>query len=308
MGSLTVRNKGVAVLDFDAIYAQVPDAQKQLLHEFRANHPYSELDVAGTLWRYIACGQGERALLFLPGGFLKADMWFHPILELEKDHRIVAPDSFTLQGVFAMDDVCSAIARVLDAERVERITIVGISAGGGVAQLFLQEYPERVEHLVLSHCGVIEGGGEAEDRVKRILWLVKIVPLFITRRILLMMRTTGNVPHTSEWVVFHNAYFREANAHIKKEMFVRFLQGSRETRRHFVHKPEVLEAWPGEVLILSSKDDEVTLRSLDELQARYPRAKTHLFEQGGHHTFLFFPKEYTAVLTRFLQKALCRLC
>jgi pimeloyl-ACP methyl ester carboxylesterase len=293
----------VAVLDFDAIYAQVPDAQKQLLHEFRANHPYSELDVAGTLWRYIACGQGERALLFLPGGFLKADMWFHPILELEKEHRIIAPDSFTLQGVFAMDDVCSAIACVLDAEEVERATMVGISAGGGVAQLFLQGYAERVEHLVLSHCGVIEGGPGAEGRVKRILWLVKIMPLFITRRILLM-RTAGNIPHTSEWIAFHNAYFREASAYIKKEMFVRFLQGSVETRRHFVHKPEVLEAWPGEVLILSSRDDDVTLGSLDKLQARYPRAKTHLFEQGGHHTFLFFPKDYTAVLKRFLQEAL----
>jgi hypothetical protein len=74
--------------DFDEIYAQVPAEQKRLLWDFRAGHPYSELDVDGTPWRYIACGQGENVLLFLPGGFLKADMWFHPILALEKTYRV----------------------------------------------------------------------------------------------------------------------------------------------------------------------------------------------------------------------------
>ena len=47
------------------LYADVPVDQVQLLRGFRASHPYTELD--GEDWRYIACGQGDRALLFLPG-------------------------------------------------------------------------------------------------------------------------------------------------------------------------------------------------------------------------------------------------
>ena len=284
---------------FDEIYENAPAEQKQLLQDFRANHPYKELDVGGTRWRYIACGQGDKALLFLPGGFLAADMYFHAVLALEETHRIIVPDSYTLQGTFNMDDVCRAIVHILDAEGVEKATVIGLSAGGGIAQYFIQEYPERVEHLVLSHCGIVERDAEAASKLKKMHSLVKILPLFVTRRIVLKM-TAGHVPPSSKWVEFHNAYFREASSRINKTMFVRFLEGSMEVRGRFVFKPEVLESWAGETLILASKDDQAAFASLGKLQARYPRAKTHLFEEGGHHTFMFFPEAYTAVLKDFV--------
>ena len=50
---------------FDEIFATVPVEQRQILAQFRASHPYKELDVAGRRWRYIACGRGGKALLFL---------------------------------------------------------------------------------------------------------------------------------------------------------------------------------------------------------------------------------------------------
>jgi len=287
---------------FDAIYKDVPAEQKQLLQDFRANHPYRELDVDGTPWRYIACGQGDKALLFLPGGFLAADMYFHAVLALKETHRIIVPDSYTLQGTFSMDDVYRAIVHILDAEGIEKATVIGLSAGGGVAQYFIQECPERVEHLVLSHCGILERDAEAANKLKKMLTLVKILPLFVTRRIVLKM-TTGNVPPSSKWIEFHNAYFQEASSRINKTMFVRFLEGAMEMRRRFVFKPEVLESWAGETLILASKDDQAAFASLGKLQAHYPRAQTHLFEEGGHHTFMFFPEAYTAVLKEFVERS-----
>ena len=289
--------------DFDRIYKDVPAEQKQMLLDFRASHPYKEMAIHGTAWRYLSCGQGDKALLFVPGGFLAADMYFHTVLALEKTYLIIVPDSYTLQGTFNMDDVCRAIVHILEAEGVEKVTVIGLSAGGGIAQYFIQEHPERVEHLVLSHCGILERSAEAENKLKKMLTLVKILPLFVTRRILLKM-TTGNVPPSSNWIALHNAYFREASFHIHKAMIVRFLQGAVETRRRFVSEPEVLESWPGETLILASRDDQVSVPSLEKLQARYPRARTHLFEEGGHHTFMFFPEAYTAALKGFLDEVL----
>ncbi len=286
---------------FDEIYKDVPDEQRRHLQEFRANHPYRELDVDGTPWRYFACGQGDKALLFLPGGFLAADMYFHAALALEKAYRIIVPDSYTLQGTFNVDDVCRAIVQILDAEGVDKATVIGLSAGGGVAQYFIQEHPERVEHLVLSHCGILERDTEAESKLKKMLTLVKILPLFVIRGIL-MRRTAGHAPPSSKWIEFHNAFFREAASRVNKTMFVRFLEGAMETRRSFVFKPEVLESWPGETLILSSKDDKAAFASLGKLQAGYPRAQTHLFEEGGHHTFMFFPEAYTAALKEFVDR------
>jgi pimeloyl-ACP methyl ester carboxylesterase len=284
---------------FGEIYSDVPADQREQLMIFRINHRYKELEVAGTLWRYISCGDGENALLFLPGGFLPADMWFHAILRLEDDYRIIAPDSFTLQGVYGMDSVCEALVRILDAEGVVKASAVGLSAGGGVAQYLVQEYPDRVEHLVFSHCSEIERDAGLEARLKRLLLLVKLMPLSIIRRIL-MKTTTGSVPPSSRWIAFHNAYFREANLNLTKEMIAGFLQESVELRKRFIFKPELSDAGPGEILILASSDDNVALASLAKLRARYPSARTHVFEQGGHHTFMFFPEAYTAVLKAFL--------
>ena len=301
LSMIRVGGAGRRKASFDEIYRDAPAEQKQLLQEFRASHPYRELDIDGTRWRYIACGQGNKALLFLPGGFLAADMYFHAVLALEETHRIIVPDSYTLQGTFNMDDVCRAIVHILDAEGVEKATVIGLSAGGGIAQYFIQEYPQRVEHLVLSHCGILERDAEAANKLKKMLTLVKILPLFVTRRILLKM-TAGNVPPSSTWVEFHNAYFREASSRITKTMFVRFLRGSVEVRRRFAFKPEALESWTGETLILASKDDQAAFASLGKLQAHYPRAQTHLFEEGGHHTFTFFPEAYTTILKDFVER------
>ena len=226
-------------------------------------------------------------------------MWFYQISALEGDYRIVAPDAYTLQGTFAMDDVCNALIQILGIEGIEKAIVIGLSAGGGVAQLLLQEHPERVEHVVFSHCGILERSGDAEKQLAKLLRLVRLLPLFVTRRILLR-RTTGTVPTSSKWVELHNGYFREAAGHIEKDMIIRFLQSGLETRRSHTFKPEVLASWPGKILLLGSKDDTAAFGSLGKLQARYPNARTHVLEEGGHHTFMFFPEAYTAALKTFL--------
>jgi lipase len=281
-------------------YRDVPPPQRDRLFAFRVTHPYTQLTINGASWQYIACGQGDSALLFLPGAFLQADMWFNQILALETDHRIIAPNAYALQGLFDFDAVCDALVQTLDAEGIERAIVVGLSAGGGVAQLLLQTHPERVEHAVFSHRGVLELSPEAESRTRRILGLVRILPLFVIRRVLKRM-TTGEPPSSSRWTAFHEAYVQEAIRNVDKPTVVRFLRSGLETRRQFTFEPEILESWSGSILILSSRDDALSRPSVEKLQVRYPRAMTEFFKEGGHHAFLFLPDTYTAALRRFLE-------
>ncbi len=121
----------------------------------------------------------------------------------------IAPDAFPLQGVFNMDVICGALLQSLDAEGVEQATLIGISAGGGVAQVLLQAHPEHVKHAVFSHCGVLKHDDEAEREAKQILWLVRLLPMVVIRRVLRRM-TPGEIPASSRWIAFHEAYMEEA--------------------------------------------------------------------------------------------------
>jgi len=285
--------------DAKTFYRDVPSEQRERLFTFRATHSYQEVTVNGAAWRYIACGHGEEALLFLPGAFLRADMWFNQILAFEENHRIIAPDAYALQGMCDLDVVCHALVRSLDAEGIDRATVIGISAGGGVAQVLLQAHPERVQHAVLSHCGVLKHDDEAGRKTKQILWLVRLLPMVVIRRVLKRM-TTGEIPASSRWIAFHEAYMEEALPNVERAIVVGFLRNSLDTRRSFTFAPEALRSWPGSILMLSSKDDALSQSSVEELQARYPRAHTTWLDEGGHHAFLFFPEAYTAALREFL--------
>jgi pimeloyl-ACP methyl ester carboxylesterase len=59
---------------------------------------------------------------------------------------------------------------------MERAVVIGISAGGDVAQMLLQSHPERVEHAVLSHCGVLEQTSKGETKARRAVQLVRLLP------------------------------------------------------------------------------------------------------------------------------------
>jgi pimeloyl-ACP methyl ester carboxylesterase len=296
------RMMAMSTADFDRIYADVPVEQKRLLREFRAGYPYKEFKVGDTRCRYIACGQGAKTLLFLAGGFLRADIWFYLIPQLENNYRILAPDSFYLKGGPGTGSATrQAFLEMLTREGIERVIPIGISAGAGMAQMLIREYPERVEHLILSHCGLFDPGAKFERQIKQMLWLLRVIPFSVTRKVM-WRKLAGHIPPSSQWGAFSNAYFREIEPNINKETVVRFSQNALETSQSFVSKPDLLSSWRGQTLILNSKDDRLTIGFVPRLQELFPQARLHLFDEGGHHTFMLFPEAYTAALKSFLEE------
>lgn len=262
---------------------------------FRATHPYQELRSNGVAWSYLACGQGHKTLLFLPGGFVRADLWFHAITALEHGYRILAL-SASLE-TFDIADALAAFVALLDREQVDKAFVIGVSAGGGLAQYLLQSHPQLVEHLVLSHCTPLSP--TTGRRLRRLLGLLQLLPEPLLRR--LLIARTAHYP-ASPWAAFTRAFFRERLPEVSKAVFVRFFQSGADAALGFEYRREVVQEWPGRMLILTSNDDRTTYPHLGELQARYPRAETHIFERGGHHTLLLDPETYVATLKSFLDE------
>lgn len=116
------------------------------------------VDVAGVHVRYRDEGRGP-VLLLLHGSRSTLDAWDGVAAELKARYRVVRFDQppTGLSGPVS-DAVVARIgapeaftAAFLDALKIPKATLVGVSSGGTLAYYFAATYPDRVQALVLSN-------------------------------------------------------------------------------------------------------------------------------------------------------------
>jgi 3-oxoadipate enol-lactonase len=120
-------------------------------------------------------GQGDPVLLIMGLGWTSA-MWYRSRPMLSQEYRTIAFDnrgvgrSDVPTGPYPIALMASDAAAVLDAARIDRAHIFGVSMGGMIAQEFALQYPKRVRSLVL---GCTAAGGptavQAEPKVIEVL-------------------------------------------------------------------------------------------------------------------------------------------
>lgn len=107
---------------------------------------------------YIVFGNGNKNLLMLPGlgdGLKTAKGMAVPFAlmyrKLAKDYRVyvmsrrnVIPEGFTTK------DMAKDVAYALQKLGVERVSVIGVSQGGMIAQYLTLDYPDMVEKLILT--------------------------------------------------------------------------------------------------------------------------------------------------------------
>lgn len=149
-------------------------------------------------------------------------MWFHLITSLEDRLHIIALDEPS--AALTLQEANQALIRLLDTEGVAKAIVVGYSAGGGLAQSFVQSHAEPVEHLVLSHCTPHCGG--SARRLKRLVPVVRLLPMPLIRA-LFRARSRG-CPVSSEWAAFTRAFLGERAARLEKGALIQFLVAGAE--------------------------------------------------------------------------------
>jgi pimeloyl-ACP methyl ester carboxylesterase len=279
-------------------YERVPSEQKEVLLEFRASHPYRTLNFKGARIPYISSGSGDHALVFLPGAMVGPDMWFHSILAFDQDYRIFAPGWPDVP--LSARDTIAAFWAGMDAEGLDTVTLIGIFAGGGTVQMLLQEQPGRVTQAVISHSGPLSP--QVGAKLKKATRLMKLLPMSLLRA--MSSQRAKEYPANSLWTALTQAYFKEQVAASDKASTLHFFEALIQTSETFVFDPHALDEWPGQILILSTKDDPTSIDQIDGLKTRYPQAQTHIFDEGGHHTVLLFPDTYNTILRSFFVRAL----
>jgi pimeloyl-ACP methyl ester carboxylesterase len=121
--------------------------------------PYEEIDVLtrfGTT-HVVVCGPATAPPVVLLHGYMAtATMWWPNVADFSKDHRVYAIDvmgqpskSLPRDPIRNSADFLSWLTATLDALRLDRVFLVGMSFGGWLALNYAVAVPERLRKLVL---------------------------------------------------------------------------------------------------------------------------------------------------------------
>ena len=126
--------------------------------EFHSSRKFADTSFGRIAW--VERGSGPVAL-FVHGFPLCGYQWRYALDELSSIRTCIAPD---MMGVgyseipssqdISFESQARMLAAFLDARGIRQVDVVGNDTGGGVSQIFLSLFPERVRSLTLTNCEV----------------------------------------------------------------------------------------------------------------------------------------------------------
>ncbi|UVF21418.1 alpha/beta hydrolase [Microvirga terrae] len=115
---------------------------------FAALHPERRILIGGRDWGYVEAGDSGPALLLIPGTLGRGDIFWQPIEALKDRARIVAvtfpASGGVIEWVGDLAELCSRLGH-------DRVTVLGSSLGGYVAQYFAAAHPHLAERLIAAN-------------------------------------------------------------------------------------------------------------------------------------------------------------
>lgn len=271
---------------------------REALERFRAAHGEKALLYGGYTWPYFLSGQGERAVVLLPGAVGNAESTFMHVLELERDYRVLAVG---YPPVPRMQELADGIAALVRHVGIEKATVIGGSYGAGVAQCFARRFPERISKLVLSHGGAPQPA--RAKRTERFVTLLPWLPLGLVRRVA-ALGASRLLPAASPDRDFWRSYVVESFSTLTKEDLLARYRAIVDFDANYKFSPDDDVPWRRSVLILESDNDPL-VRAADRnaLKGLYPEARVHTFHGTGHASAILRREEVFSVLREFLAKS-----
>lgn len=295
--------------DFDKIYKKVSQDQKERLRKFRSTHPYRQLTVDDTTWKYISCGRGKETLLLLTGGTGIAEAMALVFTPLENEYWIICP---TYSPVTTMEQLADGIVRILEAEGIHKINILGQSFGGTLAQVIVHKYPDKVGKLILSHTSTTSPPVDQSIVLKKKKWIERfkifyLLPsrmfsFIIVRLLRIKISKISKIAvMNAEEREFWLAYFHEMISHTTKKALSSLDKCMIDFAENYTFSRDDLANWSGKILILESdKDTAFHPSERDAMKELYPQAQVHTFKGSGHLTLIVNPEESISVVRNFL--------
>ena len=281
-------------MDFDTIYADVPDEQKNALKQFRETHPQKSLAVAGTNWTYHTAGKGVQTILWLVGGLKKADAAYNSIPLLADSYNIIAPD---YPALASMSELADGLSAIIEAENVDTVYVLAGSFGGMLAQVFMRQYPEKASKVILST--TTPPDASQIDRYQQLMDMAKLAPDDLLQQTA-QSQMLGTIAPADSDLEFYKAYLKELyEERLDKDDIVSIYASLIDyMSREFTAQD--LDNWSGDLLIINSDNDATFGETVqDSLVTLYPDAQVHTFEGAGHSPSSTKRADFFALVRQF---------
>jgi 4,5:9,10-diseco-3-hydroxy-5,9,17-trioxoandrosta-1(10),2-diene-4-oate hydrolase len=248
-------------------------------------------------------------VILLHGGSGSVEFWLHNIGVLAQSHRVFAFDmvgsglSDKPSASYSLVEQAGWIQGFMTVLKIQRVTLVGNSMGGGAALQFALLYPERLEKLVLVDS---MGLGREIAIGPRLASLPGVVQLLQPSPALFQRMLRDNFhpasPIPQQWFDLRYPIFalpgrQPALAQLARTHFN--LGGVRP--RVFCPIVEQLPRIQVPTLILWGKQDRILPVTHAYVAAEaLPNATMHFFDPCGHHPHLECPTEFNQMVLKFL--------
>ncbi len=256
------------------------------------------ITIEGKLISYMAGGEGH-AVVLLHGFGVDSTVWLEQINYLQKSYRVIAPD---LPGIgvseltsdVSMEGVAAIVKEILEAEEIEKATVIGHSLGGYIALAFAEKYPQRLSGLGLFHSTATGDNDEKKaSRQKGIEFAGKHGAKPFLETTAPKMFATGTKSDNQE------LYERFMNQ--LPEMTKEAVTGYYEAMMQRPDRLEVLRTVKVPVLFIYGKQDEIIPLDQTIEQASIPSISVvNILKKSGHLGMIEEPGEANKAIEDFL--------
>lgn len=248
---------------------------------------------------------GEAPCIVLLHGYLETRAIWEPFTPYLIEHfRLICLDlpGHGNSGIWgkthSMDDLAGSVRAVLNAEKLERVFLVGHSMGGYVTMAFAELYPQHLWGYVLFHSTSFADTDEKRSNRDREISLVlcgkkqQIIKVNIPKAF-----ADDNVPRLKEQVS------RAGHIAMKNpdQGVVAMLNGmkSRPDRTNVLADPSLPL-----LLIGGMKDNYIPLEVFEKLTGLAPHASSVRLEESGHMGFVEEPESSAVAIRAFVEEVL----
>ncbi len=235
---------------------------------------------------------------------LSSAMWLAQREGLAGTCRVITPDLRGFGGSRLGEDepsielMADDVARMLDAEGIDRAVVGGLSMGGYVTMAFCRRHPDRILGVILASTRAGPDGEPARANRERIAQAV----LADDREVLVkevLPALLGPTTKQRRAMVFGRVKGLVQSAPPKAVAWAQRAMAAR------LDSFDTLGALKVPALVLAGEEDELTPPSDAEAMARaVPEGRVEVIAQAGHLTAVEQPEAFNTAVQRFLSSEL----